>query len=87
MSEKIYCGKGKQGQYGLRVNLCLSDIPAEHTNAFNNKTYVNLDISQLRQPDQRGNTHTVTVNTWKPQGQQQAPSAPQPQHTEDLPWY
>ena len=32
----------------------------------NGKRYVNLKITEMRQPDDRGNTHTVLVDTWKP---------------------
>ena len=72
--EKIYCGKAVErtnqwGQY-FSVNLCLTDIPEEHVRTLDNgKRYVNLKITEMRQPDDRGNTHTVLVDTWKPDGQ------------------
>jgi len=84
MSEHIYCGKGKKGQYGIRVNLCLSDIPREHMTQSKGKTFVNLDVSERRTPDEWGNTHSVKVNTWKPP--QSASQPPPPEDGDDLPF-
>jgi len=82
MADKIYCGKAKevQGNYGAyyRINLCLSDIPAEHiTTVGNGKQYVNLDLSMMRARDDKGNTHTLSVNTWKSDGNAQGGAKPQ----------
>lgn len=75
--EKIYCGKAveRTSQWGpfFSVNLCLTEIPEEHVRTLDNgKRYVNLRITEMRQPDDRGNTHTVLVDTWKPDGQRQS---------------
>jgi hypothetical protein len=67
MSEKIYIGKGKESKYGIKFSICLSDIPEEHTFEYNGKTFVKLEITQMRKADDRGKTHTVTVDTWKPE--------------------
>jgi len=71
---KIYCGKGKEinGKYGAfyKINICIDDIPVEHMfKAKSGKRYVNLLVSEMRQPDDKGNTHTVLVDTWKPSKQ------------------
>jgi len=71
---KIYCGKGKEinGQFGTfyKVNICLDEIPAEHIfKAKNGKRYATLNMSMMRQEDDRGNTHTIVVDTWKPSKQ------------------
>ena len=76
MADKIYCGKAKEveGNYGIyyRINLCITDIPSEHiTKLSNGKEYVNLDLNMMRARDDKGNTHTLTVNTWKPNQQPQ----------------
>lgn len=71
---KIYCGKGKvistnNGSFE-KINICIDEIPVEHMfKAKNGKRYVNLLVSEMRQPDERGNTHTVSVDTWKPSKQ------------------
>lgn len=77
MSEKIYCGKAKKSQYSHKINICLSDIPDEFitTSDKNGKKYARLELKESRQPDDRGNTHYLIVDTWKPDGQQ-APNAP-----------
>lgn len=86
--QKIYVGKGKkQGQFNqLRLNICLSDIPKEHMTEFKGKKYVNLDISEMRNADDKGNTHTVTVNTWKPEQKQQSKPQVKEESTDDLPF-
>jgi hypothetical protein len=82
MSEKIYCGRGKKvGQYGtIAVSICIDDIPEEHiTKALvNGKRYLNLNISEKRDVDQYGFTHSVAVDTWKPEAKAQP--APQPKY-------
>jgi|JTFO01.1.fsa_nt_gb hypothetical protein len=73
--EKIYCGKAveRTNQWGqfFSVNLCLTDIPEEHvTTLQDGRKFVNLKVTEMRQPDDRGNTHTVLVDTWKKDNQQ-----------------
>ncbi len=67
MNEKIYVGKGKAvGQYG---NISFSvdlDALTPHAFEYNGKRYVKLIMSQMRQADQYGKTHTVQIDTWKP---------------------
>lgn len=81
MSEKIYIGRGKKvGQYGtIAVSICIDDIPKEHiTKAGNGKRYLNLNIAEKREPDQYGYTHSVAVDTWKPEAKPQP--KPQPKY-------
>jgi hypothetical protein len=66
MSEKIYCGKGKASKYGIKLSINLTDLPREHMNEFNGKMYINIEVTEMREPDKYGKTHTVTVDTWKP---------------------
>ena len=73
--EIIYAGSGKtvSGQYGefFKVTVCLSDLPKEHIFEYNGKKYVNLTVQKKREVDQWGKTHGVSINTWKPDGNQQ----------------
>jgi hypothetical protein len=81
MSDKIYCGSGKRvGNYGtIAVSVCLDDIPAEYKQkSKNGKTYVNIRIDEKREVDQYGKSHSVTVDTWKPDAPKSAPSRPAP---------
>jgi hypothetical protein len=79
MSDKIYCGSGKRiGTYGtVSISICLDDIPTEYRrkSETNGKTYVNLNVNEKREPDQFGKTHSVTVDTWKPDAPKSAPTA------------
>jgi len=72
--DKIYVGNGKENeQYGfVNFSVCLTDLPQEHVTEFKGKKYINLTVSKKRETDQYGKTHTVTVNTWKPEGQTQS---------------
>ena len=88
MSDVIYVGKGKQSKFGYRFSVCLSDLPAEHINEFNGKKYINLELKEMRQPDKFGKTHTVTVDTWKPEAKPEPSNEPMPESigTNDLPF-
>jgi hypothetical protein len=71
--DKIFVGNGKENeQYGfVNFSICLSDLPQEHVSEYKGKKYINLTISKKRNgADQYGKTHAVSVNTWKPEGQQ-----------------
>jgi hypothetical protein len=84
---KIYCGKGKKGQYDqINLNICLTDLPKEFIKEFKEKKYINLVVSQMKTTDDRGNTHTVTVNTWKPENKQANPEIKQEPESGDLPF-
>ena len=99
MSEqKIFVGSGKKsGQYDIiNLNICLSEIPKEHitTSQSNGKKYLRLVVAAKKQTDQYGNTHSVAIDTWKPEPKQQqkkeAPTAPvtpsAADYTDDLPF-
>ncbi|OGX08274.1 MAG: hypothetical protein A2Z88_04910 [Omnitrophica WOR_2 bacterium GWA2_47_8] len=86
MNEKIYVGKGmvvgQYGNIGFSVDL---DALLPHAYEYNGKRYVKLIMSEMRQADQYGKTHTVQIDTWKPdtaagavesQKQQQPPTQP-----------
>lgn len=69
MAEKIYCGNGKAfGNYGqIGVSVCLTDLPKKHITEYNGKKYIKLKISPRKEVDKYGNTHSVEVDTWKPE--------------------
>jgi hypothetical protein len=67
--EKIYVGRGKKSDRFdiVSIDICLTDLPKEHIKKGNNgKSYIKLNVSAKREVDDYGNTHTVTVDTWKP---------------------
>ena len=70
---KIYCGKGKEinGKYGAfyKISVCLDEIPAEHIfKAKNGKRYATLNMSMMRQKDDRG----IRIPSWLTLGNLQA---------------
>lgn len=74
MSDKIFVGSGKEfGQYGsINISVCLTDLPKEHiTTGKKGKKYINLVVNKKRQADQLGKTHSVEVNTFKPEKKQE----------------
>ena len=73
MNNKIFCGSGKEfGIYGtVNISVCLSDLPKEHiTERSSGKKYIRLKLNRKREPDQYGNTHSLEVDTWKPEKQE-----------------
>jgi len=64
--EKIYCGQGWQNKDWLtNISVCLSDIPEEHISEYNGKKYVKLSILKRKSIGEKGQTHYITVNTYK----------------------
>lgn len=73
---KIYLGNGrektrKSGDKFLTASICLDDVenvPDEHIEKGNNgKRYLRIVINPYKDgPNQYGNTHSVAVDTFKP---------------------
>ena len=92
MADKIYCGNGKEKKFdngGSIVSITV-DIETLQRNfaeygftTEQGKKKMRLDVSERRAPDNYGNTHAVTVNTWKPDGAGQGQS--QPEYTPENP--
>lgn len=76
-NQKNYVGKGKKvnTKFGemLNVSFKLEDLK----NIANEKGYVNVTISEMKEADKYGNTHTCYENTYKKETQDSKPvSAP-----------
>lgn len=75
MADKIYCGNAKEivfngGGSSLDVTLDIDTI-REQIGEYgfktkNGKSRLKINISRRRNEDAYGNTHIVTINTWKP---------------------
>lgn len=67
---RIYVGKGvKTDNYDL-VNISLSRSKLEnHWYEYNGEHYIKLTVGGLREKDQYGKTHSVWINDYKPNGQ------------------
>lgn len=86
MADKIYCGIGKERKATTRTGeefttLGIAFSP-EHLETLNNYAkenngWASINISKRQAPSDKGVTHTVTLNTFKPtkQGQTTAPTA------------
>ena len=79
MSDKIYIGTAKEKTFsdgGSIINIMLSlDGMKGHFDNYGfttdqGKKKIKLVLSQRKEPDQYGNTHYVTVDTWKPETQE-----------------
>lgn len=67
MSEKLYVGNGKKaGNYDI-VNISISEEKVrDHWFDYNGKKYLRLAVGGLREPNQYGKTHSVWVDNYKP---------------------
>lgn len=78
-SKKIFIGNGKEiGTFGtVSLSICLDDMPQEHIKlGKNNKRYISLYVNKNKQIDKFGNTHSITVNTFKPESSNDKPKEP-----------
>ena len=68
--EKIYCGNGKviKTQYGDLMKLSFSAEDMEKMQANLSNGWLNVVVKQRREPSERGTTHYLEVDTWKPEG-------------------
>jgi len=87
----IYVGSGVEKFDGdlIEISVCLSDLSAEHRFEYNGKWYAKLKVNRKREKDEYGKTHSVAINTWKPEASNVNQPTPEPsnQVTEvDLPF-
>jgi hypothetical protein len=73
--KKVFAGTGKIVTSWKRgISICLDDVQNYATRSKNGKFYVNLNVVDLKEPNQWGKDVSVEVNTWKPN---QTTGAPQ----------
>lgn len=84
MIDKIYIGSGREKTFdngGSVINLTISlDGIAQYFKDYGfttdqGKKKLKLVVQKRREIDQYGNSHYVTVDTWKPEQQQAPPPA------------
>ena len=66
-----YCGKAKRktGRYGEFFSVTFSPADIELMLANRSETgWLNLVMNELKTPDRRGNTHTLAIDDWRPDG-------------------
>ena len=68
MADKIYCGNGRviKTQYGelMKLSFTEEDLQAMQDNLENG--WVNVVVKERREPSEKGTTHYLEVDTWKP---------------------
>ncbi len=96
--EKIYVGNGRiiKTQYGelMKLSFTAEDIEKMQQNLDNG--WINVVVKERRTPSEKGTTHYLEVDTWKPNTDGSAPaeaaakSTPKPANDEispeDLPF-
>lgn len=76
MPDKIFCGSGKKREFQnggsitkikVDLNVLQQCFDEYGFNTESGKRLMTLNVSTLRNsPDQYGNTHSVDIDTWKP---------------------
>lgn len=91
--DKIYVGNGKERKFDsgsiIGITVDVDSILREFENhgftTEQGKRKIRLDVASRRSVDQYGNSHAVTVNTWKPDNQESAPQKQAPTATPPAP--
>ena len=89
--DKIFVGSGvgKFENKLVEISVCLTDLPKEHIFEYKGKKYIKLKVQQKKEADQFGKTHSVEVNTWKPESKapiQETNQGNDSEETDDLPF-
>lgn len=68
MADKIYCGNGRviKTQFGelMKLSFTEEDLQAMQDNLSNG--WINVVVKERREPSEKGTTHYLEVDTWKP---------------------
>jgi hypothetical protein len=66
--DKIFVGSGK-GKFEnnlVEITVCLTDLPKEFIFEYKDKKYIKLKVQKKKETDKFGKTHSVEVDTFKP---------------------
>ena len=68
MSDKKYVGTGRQAPNGMEiVNISIAESKVkEFWSEYNGERYLRLGVSKKREADQYGKTHSVYIDEWQP---------------------
>ena len=68
-NDQIFIGSGisKFEDNIIECSICVSDIPKEWITEYNGKKYLRIKVQRKREPDKFGKTHSVSINTFKPE--------------------
>ena len=91
--ERIYIANGKEfGEYGsVKIPINLSKLPKEHMYEYKGEKFINIIVNKKKSVDQYGKTHSVEVDTWRPEkkdvdGYPKNSAPKNPAYTPSNPW-
>lgn len=91
MSDKIYCGNGRivSGKFGdiIKISMHRNDLKriAEYMNE-NETDWINLELKRKKSPVDGKPTHSLQIDTWKPNVTKAEPVNPSAEPSNDLPF-
>lgn len=92
-NKKTYVGTAKQKTINTKlgemevIKLSFSKKDLELLIAsLNEKGWVNLDQVKRKEVGKYGETHSISIDTWKPSTPGNTPSKQEPTHNDDLPF-
>lgn len=84
--EKLWNGRGKEFKWGggekIRISQSVADLEKTLDYARKNGGWANSNLYRLRQPDAKGNTHSMSIDTWKPDDSYKKQDNSQSSHNE-----
>ena len=85
MSETVYVGNGKvkTGSRGSWLSILFTKSDVEELFARLDNGFVRVNVNKRKKPSEKGYTHSVTVDTWKPSNTIEAPP---PEEDDNLPF-
>ena len=68
MADKVYCGNGRviKTQYGELMKLSFTEDDLQKLTDNLENGWVNVVVKERREPSEKGTTHYLEVDTWKP---------------------
>ena len=82
----IYVGSGKKPQNLDLINISIAESKVrDYWTEYNGERYLKLTVSPRKEQDKYGKTHSVKIDTWKPNTEASAP-AKAVQGNDDLPF-
>jgi len=69
--KKVYCGSGKQQTNTWIKATVKTKVLMEYLQEYKGAEFTKIDINLLNEPDKFGKDVSITVDTWKPEGNQE----------------
>lgn len=88
--EKIYVGSGKEitfkdGGSIIKINISPDDL-VKLNNAKSKGGWVNLELHKRKAPSEKGQTHYLCVDTWKPEATNTKSNSAPVNESDDIPF-